>query len=77
VAVEERQLLDPMRWLVGRIQINRDAAGAAAQPYLVPLNHTRGQLAADPIERPGVHAIFEPRDRSAGSNATQDPGFSP
>ena len=50
VAVEERQLLRAVGGIVGRIQIDGDAADATAQPLGMALDHAGGQRLAQTIE---------------------------
>ena len=61
--VEERQLLLAVRRVVGRVEVDRDAAHPPAQPAAMPLDDRRRQLAPQPIERNAPRTVLEPRDR--------------
>jgi hypothetical protein len=62
VPVEKRELLRPMRGIVSRIEIDRDAARTAMQPSLVPVDDADRQIAARLIQRRAIDPVFKPRE---------------
>ena len=63
MAVEKRQLLRPMRRIVGRIKIDGDPPGAMVQPLGVALDHALGQRCAHAIKLPRTGGVLEARQR--------------
>ena len=63
VAVEERVLLRPVRRVVRRVQIDRDAPRPPVQTAAMPLDDPRGQLVGHAVERAAVDCVLEPRQR--------------
>ena len=61
--VEERELLGPVRQVVGRVQIDRDPARPPVQAAPMTLDDARCQLAAHPVEHGAARAVLESRDR--------------
>ena len=61
VSVEEGQLLCPMSWIVGRIQIDGHQAGTVVQPLGMTLDHAARQRLAQTIELPGSDRVFKAR----------------
>jgi hypothetical protein len=66
VAVEERELLLAMGGVVRRIEIDRDAAGAAAQPGAVLPDDEVRQRMPQPRQRPRADRILDARQRRLG-----------
>ena len=63
MSVEKRQLLRPVRGIVGRIQIESDAIGAMAQPLGVTPDHALRQELARTIEFLYPNSVLETRQR--------------
>ena len=63
VAVEERQLLLPVRRVVGDVEVDRDRAHLPAQALALPLQHRLEQRFAHPHELSARHAVLEARQR--------------
>ena len=64
--VEEAELLLPMGGIVGRIQVDRDAAGPAPEPRPMVLDDQIGQPDARQIERLPPDGVLEPGERRLG-----------
>jgi hypothetical protein len=63
VTVEERQLLDAVRWIIGRVQIDRDPLGFALQAPAMPLDHRVGERDPHPVQIRTIKSVLEPRER--------------
>ena len=70
VPVEQRVLLRPcvgsscpVRRVVRRVQIDRDAPRTPAQAAAMPLDDPRGQLVCHAVERAAVDRVLQPRQR--------------
>ena len=63
VPVEERVLLRPVRRVVRRVQIDRDAPRPPVQAAAMPRDDPRGQLIRHAVERAAVDCVLEPRQR--------------
>lgn len=71
--MKERELLLPVRGIVGRIQIDRDARGAPLEPSSLMLDHGVGQDVRHVAQLPRAHAVLEPRERRVrGQRGTHD-----
>ena len=58
--IEEGQFLLPVGGIIGRIQIDRDALGAALEPVAVLRNDRRRQHPPHPVQSPWAHRILKP-----------------
>src|SRR5271166_3344569 len=63
MAVEKRQLLRPMGRIVGRVQIEGDAADTTAQPLGMALHHAGRQRLTQTIEFLGSDGVLKTRQR--------------
>jgi hypothetical protein len=63
VAVEKRQLLRPMRGIVGGVEIDGDQPGAMVQPLRMTFDHTLGQRRAHVIKLAQANRVLEARQR--------------
>ena len=63
VPVEERELLGPVRQVVGRVQIDGDAPRPPLQATPMTFDDARRQLAPHPVEHGAARAVLESRDR--------------
>ena len=66
VPVEEAELLLPVGGIVGRIEVDRDAAGAAPEPRAMVLDDEVGQPEARQVELLPPHGVLEPGERRLG-----------
>ena len=64
--VEEAELLLPMGGIVGRIEVDRDAAGTAPEPRAMVLDDEVGQPDARQIEGLPPHGVLEAREGRLG-----------
>jgi hypothetical protein len=63
MAVEEGELLLPVRRIVGRIEIDGDASGAPLAPHSMLRDDEIGQRVSQAGERQWADGILEPRER--------------
>ena len=61
VPVEERELLLPVRGIVGVIQIDGDAAGAAPEPAALACDHDVGERGRQPEQLAAPDGVLEAR----------------